>query len=1535
MDKQSRISGYLHRTWRSGLILLVISLALTGLVYAAGNPGFLGESIDDVAAGDKSYRIWYTTDCDGDANCECDAVADLDTDDPPDGVLDTDSPNDCIATVDSDTDGIFDTGPDHDTDNILNVMDINWFGGAGAVESVPRNVQRTVNRYVNDWSLKNPYWDRDENRNIYVFDIDYLGLAYGNGSGEELDTGWMLTGGPEPRGTVLHELWHNTQYAYDVSAGAWLMEGQARMLQDKVFDDLDNRVGSRYHNSVNAYLGNTTYVNWEDRDDDGTDEFAQADGLLGASYNASPWWTYIADQAGTEFAGTAGEGMDVLIAVLEQADDHGRQGVSGVDRVLRDRIGQGFTDTFWDFTVANYAKDFDLSELDHSYLSGRDPEKVLAYSDEKRTPPDELVYGPVERQTFNEGDLYGGPSGGVDAFDSEVNNPDAMSAYGANYYEGLLGPDCLLAYWRVEGDPGARFLHSWLIVQEDSNGDTREEVVVHLRSEGQNFARALWNLRKSSNLGAPDYTRMVGIVATGNEAYGYDWELGCTQPSLNIVDPTQEDPAYVGDPNDPGRFLVWLEVTGGAGSSTYVAGLDWSRDFTVTVGTDVADVLNGGYVQDQYWLVVEAPDKPAASIGDKFDLLVNLGPSIVTDMENDAVIYDIHSSDQVLVIDRSGSMGDFNKLPSAKTAARLFTDVIQKFDMLGVVSFSDDATEEFPLTIVPDQDDSGGVRAAAQAQINGLSPTNRTSIGDGLDKGQSMLAAGGDPDHEWFMVLLSDGIQNEPLYWNDVRSSIVASGTQVLAIALGQDADEELMREIAQDTCGPTWRDHCYQYIEESGVLLAGESSRPQTLNAAAAVGLPNALADTYRRFRETIAGHQRLWQDSGTVNTATTFDVELNEDGARDAFFSFNWNDAANPLDVTITPPPGVTFVELADGQTHRTFYADRLPPGTYRIQLTATGGASTWVGSLSGRLVGGTELHAFIDNHTHSLYSNNERWPGLPVFVQASLTDDFGPVAGATISATVLRPDGEIDRVTLVDDGGVYDDIANDGVYGYTYDRVNRPLSYDPLEAQSWTIDLHATGTNNDGKAFERYARLTYVPTLGREKIPLDNDADGMLDRWEDRFAGVDSTIADSDQDPDGDGLTNKDEFELGTHPDDPDTDRGGETDGSEVQNGRNPLLTADDLMPPLTDVWVENHPGEVILHFNPYPQYQSMRVYRRTGAAGSFTLVKTVPVSTTLLSGNAPAHEPVFDPKKGQILDDGLTNDQDYFYYLQPVGASDVTGRPGPILYAEPAADPYQPEGVVLINDDAELTHSKNVTLTFLALTKADGSRDVHAVQISNSPDLSGTTWLPYKPAINWTLNPDPQTDYATVYVRFRDGAGNVSDVIYADSIRYDPPNFVLPDLWIFPWVILDLRPLLNYTFIYTPLNYIDLDLFYPLPGLMSTAQTTDTLLYYGGVGFELMAYDAVSQPITELPEFYTITVSYEDWMWRSGGIGSEDVLNIYRDDGSGWTPLLPCEGCTHDPEANTITARLDRSGKFALLGTGVEMRYVYLPMVMRTP
>ncbi|MBU0992358.1 MAG: VWA domain-containing protein [Proteobacteria bacterium] len=1473
------------------LILIIFIISTPGKIFAASNPGYLDASIDNIAAGSNTYRFWYSEDCNTGLNCECDIFDDTDTN--GDGIDDADSDNDCMVSTDSNSDGIFDTGPDNDGDGILDVVDVDWVaGGAGVVESVPFSVQRTLDRYENDWNLKAPKWNTTTNRNIYIYNIPYLGVAYRNGSGVELDTDWMLSQGPEPRGTVLHELWHMTQYKYQVSAGGWLMDGQARMLQDKVFDDLDNRVGSRYHNSVSSYLGNTTWATKEDRDNDNVPEFDQATGLLGATYNASLWWTYLADQAGTQYGGTAGDGMDFLIDVLKAADDDGRQGKDAVNHLLHTRIDQGFDDTFWDFTVANYAKNFDLSMLHHDYLGGRDPETVLKYSDENRTAPDILIYGDqytdaitgvtrgVERSTFNVSALITGVNGRVNGMSTAISNPDAMSAYGANYYEGMIDSDkCMLGYFRVIGDDNARFMFSWLLVKEDSNGDGDEEVVSLLRTEGKAFARAVWNPQGTAGI----YTRMVGIIATGENPYGYDWEMGCTEPEIQIVNPRKENPAYVGAPDEPGRFLLWLRVTGATGTSTYVAGLEWNRDFSVNVGGALCDVLNGGYVQDQYWLVVQAPEIPSASIGDKFAVRVELGPmgSGIVDIEEEAVIYDIHASDQILVIDRSGSMGDYAKLESAKTAARLFTDVKQKFDQLGVVSFTNDANEEYPLTLIPDQDDHAGIRADAQERIDDITDANRTSVGDGLKKGQDMLDADGDPDHQWVMVLLSDGMENEPVYWNDVQSDIVNAGTKVHAIALGQDADEELMREIAETTCGDVWVDECYNFIEESGT--ADRSDTAKALSSGS-LSLPNALADIYRRTEESIAGHQRLWQNSGSLSARQTFDIEINEDGVRDAFFSFNWSDKNTPMDVSISGPSGVSFIKLTDKKTHMVFYAKTVLPGVYRITMKPLAGTVEWVGSLSGRLVYGTELYAFIDN------TRIQRLPGLPVGLQAMLTDNKGPVTGATVTAQVRHPDGDIDQVLLVDDGGPYDDLKNDGIYSYVYDRINRPLEANILRGHSWTIDISANGENNSGRQFERYKRLTYTPYIGRDQKDLDGDKDGMLDVWENRFKAVKPTDAgDAGNDYDHDGLSNIEEFELGTNPDDPDTDNGGELDGSEVKKGQNPLLTKDDTIPPVSDFWVENLPGAVTLHFNPRSEYQEMRVYRRTGSIGFFNLIGS------------------FDPSKGEITDKKLVNNTNYFYYMQPIGLSDAAGSNTPIRYAKPARDPYKPEGMVLINNDDLYTHSTTVTVTFSGLTLPDGNPDIRYIQIANSTDLSSAAFIPFTHKLSWTIDPEPETGLACIYVRFLDAAGNLSDAIYGDCIIYRPISFLPAGLLEFWRVTADFRdPVFSgLTFRFQQTS---------TPTLSPYGQD----LFFAGTGFQLWATDKLGRPVTEFDKSFMIVVSYEDWQWRDAGIRDEASLNLYYKSGKKWMPILPCYRCKHDTEKNKIIVYLDHLTEFALMG-----------------
>jgi parallel beta-helix repeat protein len=69
-------------------------------------------------------------------------------------------------------------------------------------------------------------------------------------------------------------------------------------------------------------------------------------------------------------------------------------------------------------------------------------------------------------------------------------------------------------------------------------------------------------------------------------------------------------------------------------------------------------------------------------------------------------------------------------------------------------------------------------------------------------------------------------------------------------------------------------------------------------------------------------------------------------------------------------------------------------------------------------------------------------------------------------------------------------------------------------------------------------------------------DRDYDGLPDGWEERY-GLNLEENDAEEDPDEDGLTNYEEYMLGTQPNNEDSDFDGVSDGEEVALGRNPLL------------------------------------------------------------------------------------------------------------------------------------------------------------------------------------------------------------------------------------------------------------------------------------------------------------------------------------------------------------------------------------------
>jgi subtilisin-like proprotein convertase family protein len=99
------------------------------------------------------------------------------------------------------------------------------------------------------------------------------------------------------------------------------------------------------------------------------------------------------------------------------------------------------------------------------------------------------------------------------------------------------------------------------------------------------------------------------------------------------------------------------------------------------------------------------------------------------------------------------------------------------------------------------------------------------------------------------------------------------------------------------------------------------------------------------------------------------------------------------------------------------------------------------------------------------------------------------------------------------------------------------------------------HGSGTEGVkyGSTWE-YAKTFAIPVT-------DLDGDQLPDVYEDQHACLNKNVPDAGGDPDKDYLTSFQEFYGGTDPCLGDTDGGGDNDGSEKNNGRNPLLSTDD--------------------------------------------------------------------------------------------------------------------------------------------------------------------------------------------------------------------------------------------------------------------------------------------------------------------------------------------------------------------------------------
>ncbi|NOZ49947.1 MAG: VWA domain-containing protein, partial [Chloroflexi bacterium] len=1182
-------------------------------------------------------------------------------------------------------------------------------------------------------------------RQVDVYDCSqHGGCDSGNAPADRINmpaTSYISQSEPCLRLVIGHELFHHVQYAY-ITFNKWSawgnmpVEGTARLMQDKIYSDIDANAGCiTYRGQVNAFLGSPNQTIWN------------------ASYSSALFWNYLTEQLGT----TVGEpniGTDFIETFWANARNNNSSPdvPANMRRTIHDfDVSESLENAFHDFTIANVAKDLDVSGLNDA--------TKYRYVDENDGSSGS--YNQVKRRW----------SGNI----PPQRGPDAESVvrWGARYYEATIGGDCNgIVGFRSTGEQAA---YSLLAIKGADTVDRLD------KSVGTEFARSF--IQRSVD----PYTRLIAVVAGLGDDADFSYTFACGQADLVILDPTVTHQAYVGDPGDPDPFLIRLRVAGPAALGTpSVQGLEPS-DFQVWVDgespANVAPVLSGAYVQGDYWLVAQAPTKAAAGV---YSLRVRLG-NLGADTKAGVVNYEKQILDQVLVIDRSGSMlspAASPKLNAAKNAAGLFVDAARSDDKIGVVSFggddvepNDDAKLEAQLKDVTDAN-----RTAAKNAITSLNtvPAVLTSIGDGLEKARNEFVVRGSALGEDWIVLLSDGMENEAAFWTDIRAAILAAGIKVQSIALGPYADQALMQAIATDTGG------IYYYVDVAPGTLAAQ-------DASASGNLPNRLADAYASSNEVIRRHERIYETTGTVNRGATNNhvIALHEGGVEDGIFSINWNDAASAINVRITRPDGspvsdgVHGVRIFKSSTHYVAQVGAMAAGNWKVEIDGVRGTTDYMLILSGRNRQGAHMRLYFGQYhdDSELYARNGRFlRGLPMPILAALYDNKGAIPGAKVMASVEHPDGTTMDLPLWDDGNHGDGDAGDGIYGNLYTRTTAfslsGLPDDPRSVMpqrgSYNVRVDAAGRDNRGDSFNRIRKSAFQIFEGESEKQTDPDADddGMPTRYERLHACLAPFTPDGDKDPDRDGLLSIEEWKLGTDPCDADTDDGGENDGSEVGRRANPLDPRDDALPRPLDIevinWHPDHmppldlrPNSNLIRYPANAAYEGIRLYRATRPDGPFTLIDLFRTEPTAL-----------------YRDTGLRNGVLYFYYIEGVDSLGRSSAPSPIFSGMPEADPVPPIGHITLDLGRYLTTSTRVTLNL-----GTDDDDVTEMIISNRSDFADAKWQPFQPEVPWELNPLPARhlsaaqnsetqSFATVYVKFRDRTGNESTTYYDDIAVASP-------------------------------------------------------------------------------------------------------------------------------------------------------------------
>lgn len=162
-----------------------------------------------------------------------------------------------------------------------------------------------------------------------------------------------------------------------------------------------------------------------------------------------------------------------------------------------------------------------------------------------------------------------------------------------------------------------------------------------------------------------------------------------------------------------------------------------------------------------------------------------------------------------VVVDTSGSM-DGAPIDDARAATLSLLDAMQDGDRLAVVAFHSETEVLLPSTRI-----ERGQLGELRERVSEMRAMGTTDLAGGLRAGLEEVIRNFEPQGINRVVLLSDGVPNDPSTIEALAQAAGERGIAITALGLGTEYDETLLAAISQRSGGR------FHFVEDSGAVAS------------------------------------------------------------------------------------------------------------------------------------------------------------------------------------------------------------------------------------------------------------------------------------------------------------------------------------------------------------------------------------------------------------------------------------------------------------------------------------------------------------------------------------------------------------------------------------------------------------------------------------------------------------------------------------------------------------------------------------------